>query len=105
MSREIGDRFETEVANLLNLKKTAKSGAHWDNGDLYTTIGPLKDFVIECKFKNIRWLQPNRLEIIKLQQQAIKAGHKDWLYIQKNQAGTFVVLSIDAFSELLNSLE
>ena len=45
MSRHIGDQFETEVAKLLAAKKTANSGAMFNDGDLQTDY-----FVIECKF-------------------------------------------------------
>lgn len=102
--RDKGDRFEKEVANKLNLETTAKSGGHWDDADLYAynKSHPLSLFIIECKYKEVDWLRPVKSEIKKVMKQAEKIN-KDWMYVQGNNAGDFVVMSLDALAELLDS--
>jgi hypothetical protein len=105
-TRAKGDKLERKVANLLDLETTAKSGGHWDNADLTTRDPnhPLRDFVIECKYKDIPWLRPVRSEIEKVQAQA-KKGFKDFIYIQENQAGDFVIMSLDALASLIEKIK
>lgn len=93
--REKGDFFEEKIANLLGIKRTAKSGAHWDNGDL-----ACKGLIIEAKVKDTEsWFRANKAEITKVIKQAEKHG-VDWAYIQHNKAGDFVLLSLDTFVEM-----
>lgn len=84
MSRQVGDQFEKEVAQALGAELTARSGAHWDDADIKITTGPLKDFVIECKYKSVPFLRPNKKEILKLQEQA-KKQMKEWCRIHRLQ--------------------
>lgn len=94
-----GYEFEKYVAKLLNRSFTARSGAHWDDGDIKD-----KDFIIECKYKT----QPNltfpKGEREKLQTQA-KKYIKDWIYIQRNNSGDQVVMSLDTFATLLHRFD
>lgn len=103
MSREVGDAFEKEVADLLDLQITANSGAKFDNADLYSFNGPLKNFVIELKVKSIDNFRAPKDEIEKLKKQALKFT-KDWAYIQKNNSGSYILMDLNAFAELVYDL-
>lgn len=94
MSREKGDKLETRIANLMNIWKTNNSGAKFDNADLAN-----RKIIIECKYKDIPWFRPEKKEVKKLIQQS-KKNMKDWIYIQENRAGTFVLLDLETFIEL-----
>lgn len=97
-TRDLGDKLEKDLENLLGMRRTAKSGAHWDNADLSS-----RSLLIEAKVKNTaKWLQPSRAEIIKLIKQA-KAVGKEWAYVQRNSAGDFVVLDLNFFAELIEA--
>ena len=92
--REIGDEFEEQVAYDLGIKKTNGSGAKFDNGDLCD-----KETIIECKVKGKPGFQSCSLEIKKVISQAQK-HNKEWVYIQKTDSGSYVVLDYNYFLEL-----
>lgn len=94
MSREIGDELEDKISTDLGLNKTTNSGAKFDNGDLAD-----RKLIVEAKVKSKPSFTLPRKELSKLQAQALKHG-KDWLYIQKNNAGTFVMMEYNTFLEL-----
>ena len=96
MTREAGDEFEDYISYLLNIKKTTNSGAKYDNGDLSN-----KDLIIECKVKSKDGFQPCGKEIQKVINQANK-HFKEWLYIQKTNKETYVVLSLDHYLTLIS---
>lgn len=89
-----GRKFEDKLAKDLELKKTARSGAHWDNGDLSDS-----HVIIEAKSKTSPYFKPVKSEIKKVQDQATKHG-KDWAYIQETDGGTFVVTDYQFFLEM-----
>lgn len=85
--RKKGEEVEKEVERLLPwFKRTARSGAHWDNADL---VGP--NTIIEVKYKGRSGFSSDKREIDKLRRQADKLG-VDWLYIVKDADGDFYVL-------------
>ena len=92
--REIGDKFEEQVAYDLGVKKTNASGAKFDNGDLTD-----KETIIECKVKGKPGFQACGSEVKKVIAQAQK-HNKEWLYIQQTAAGTYVVLDYNYFLQL-----
>lgn len=96
MSRDKGDRLEDKVAADLGLNKTTNSGAKWDNADLTN-----KKLIIECKVKSKDGFQGCKSEIKKLITQAAKHS-KEWVYIQQNNTGTFVVIDYNYFLELID---
>jgi hypothetical protein len=92
MSREKGNKLEKKIEKRLKdigVKRTAKSGGHWDNADLR---GP--GFIIEAKYKDIPNLRTPKKEIENVQRQAKKLG-LDWVYIQENQSGTYAVVDAE----------
>lgn len=103
MSREKGDLFEDKCCKVLGLSKTANSGAIHDDGDLYDYKGPLKDFIIEAKYKSIPNFRASKAEIEKLKVQANKF-FKDWIYIQSTDSGEYVLLSLDSFGTIIDRL-
>lgn len=95
MSRVIGDEFEEELAEALGLKKTANSGAMFDDGDLRS-----RQVILEAKVKNNnKSLGGCASELKKLKTQA-KKFCIDWIYAQKTQSGSYVVLDLEYFKEL-----
>lgn len=96
MSREKGDRLEDKVAHDLGINKTTNSGAKWDNADLTN-----RDLIIECKVKDKEGFQGCKTEIKKVMAQAVKHS-KEWVYIQQNKSGTFVVIDYNYFLELID---
>lgn len=98
-SQDKGYEFEQRAAKALGLDSTARSGAHWDDGDLKHP-----DFVIECKYKS----QPNltfpKNERTKLQEQA-KRLLKDWIYLQSNNSGDYAVMSLKTLEALLDEIQ
>lgn len=96
MSREKGDQLEARVANDLGINKTTNSGAKWDNADLTN-----RELIIECKVKDKEGFQGCKSEIKKLIAQAAKHS-KEWVYIQQNKSGTFVVIDYNYFLELID---
>ena len=97
MSREKGDQLEARVANDLGINKTTNSGAKWDNADLTN-----RELIIECKVKDKEGFQGCKPEIKKLMAQALKHS-KEWVYIQQNKSGTFVVIDYNYFLELIDN--
>lgn len=96
---EDGSIFEAHVSRLLIIDTTARSGAHWDNGDLFD-----KEWIIECKVKNtFKNFRPVAKEVKKLIAQADK-HMKEWAYVQRCQAGDFVMISLDQFAAMLSRL-
>jgi hypothetical protein len=98
MSREKGDKLEDKIAHDLGINKSTNSGAKWDNADLTN-----RNLIIECKYKDKPSLSGVGPEIKKLMEQS-KKHSKDWIYIQQNQAGTFVVLDYNTFLAMYQSL-
>jgi hypothetical protein len=94
MSREKGDILEDLVAHALGINKTTNSGAKFDNADLTN-----RQLIIECKVKSKQNFQPCGSEIKKLIAQA-KKHSKEWIYIQENLSGKFVVIDWEYFLEL-----
>jgi len=92
--RELGEDFEEEVAHDLGMQKTNMSGAKFDNGDLAN-----RETIVECKVKGKPGFQACGNEIKKVIAQAQKHS-KEWLYIQKTDTGTYVVLDYNYFLEL-----
>lgn len=95
MSREKGDKLEDLVSTSLNINKTTNSGAKWDNADLTNT-----KLIVECKVKGKENFQPCGNELKKLIAQAKKHG-KEWVYVQENLSGRFVVIDWNYFLELI----
>jgi hypothetical protein len=97
MSRAIGDEFEDLIYSVLgDINKTTNSGAKFGNGDLANS-----NIIIECKNKDLPRLRPDWKEIEKVIKQANNSG-REWAYIQRNQAGTFVIVDFNFFQELFN---
>jgi len=95
MSRKIGDELEDEIAQLLGLRKTANSGAMFNNADMGDY-----DYIVECKVKNGKKnFHVDNKELNKLKEQAQKR-FKDWLYIQKTDGGIQVLVDIELFLKL-----
>ncbi len=94
MSREIGDKLETKISELLGINKTTNSGAKYDNADLAN-----REVMIEAKVKHKPSFTIPKTELTKLMKQAKKHG-KEWLYIQENMLGTFVLLDLDTYIEM-----
>jgi hypothetical protein len=95
-SRSVGDELEKKISKVLGLKRTAMSGAYWDNADLANA-----DLMVEAKVKNTQdnFRAPKK-EISKLKAQAEKVG-KDWLYIQQVSTGeVFVLTSLDILATI-----
>lgn len=92
--REKGDKLEQKISNLLGINKTTNSGAKFDNADLAN-----RKIMIEAKVKDKPSLSIPKGELSKIIAQA-KKHSKEWLYIQENQQGTFVIVDIDTFIEM-----
>lgn len=92
--RQIGDDFEEQVAHDMGIRKTNGSGAKFDNGDLAD-----KETIIECKVKGKSGFQACGSEVKKVIAQARK-HNKEWLYIQKTDTDSYVVLGYNYFLEL-----
>lgn len=98
MSRKVGDEFEDEISQLLGIKKTANSGAMFNDGDLGN-----HDFVVECKVKNDKQnFHVNNKELEKLKSQS-KKRFNDWLYIQRTKGGDQILMDIELFLKLWNA--
>jgi|6_EtaG_2_1085325.scaffolds.fasta_scaffold10192_2 hypothetical protein len=100
MSRKLGDEFEKELAQKLNLKTTANSGAIFDDADLRPTNG--KPVLIEAKVKNTLgapFTHAVRKEVIKLKLQA-EERFIHWLYIIRCKEGDFAILDVDTLEHL-----
>lgn len=96
-NRSIGDKFEQEISNLLEIPVTVKSGGHWDNADMDSG-----KVLIECKLTNKAGFSGTVDHIKKLKIQADKAL-KEWVYIRRTPDETYVIVSLDYFSELTNN--
>lgn len=94
MSREIGDELEDKISADLGINKTTNSGAKFDNGDLTD-----KKLIVEAKVKSKSSFSIPKGELSKLKKQADKHG-KDWIYVQKNLSGTYVLMDYNTFLEL-----
>jgi hypothetical protein len=100
-SRKVGDEFETEIAKLLNCRKTLNSGAYWGDGDLCPVM-PHLPIMIEAKVKNDNPVVRSdvRKDLDKLEQQASKLG-KDWIYIVKDENNDkLVICDLNLFARL-----
>jgi hypothetical protein len=99
MSRHIGDQFETEVAKLLAAKKTANSGAMFNDGDLQTD-----HFVIECKFttKDSKTISVKQDYIDHVSKQAEMLS-KEWAVVlgSPHHSG-YALVTLDTLSYLLD---
>ena len=94
-----GYEFEERLEDLLDgLKRTAKSGGHWDNADLANEFT-----LVEAKVKSLDNFRAPKGELTKLKNQAEKHG-KDWVYIQKNDSGEYALLDLRFFITLWNLL-
>lgn len=93
--RRKGDKLEEIVSSDLGINKTNNSGAKWDNADLTN-----RELIIECKVKDKEGFQGCKSEIKKLMLQADKHS-KEWVYIQQNKSGIFVVIDYDYFLQLV----
>lgn len=95
MTREIGDKLETKLSELLGINKTTNSGAKYDNADLAN-----RDIIIEAKVKNTKTsFSVPKTELTKVIKQARK-HEKEWIYVQQNALGTFVLLDLDTYVEM-----
>lgn len=96
MSRATGDEFEDMIGNILgNINKTTNSGAKYNNGDFSN-----HDYIIEAKVKStFKKFKVVDKELDKLQNQA-NIRLKDWIYIQRTQAGDQVLMDLGTFAKL-----
>ena len=96
MSREVGDEFEQEIAQLLGLRLTTNSGAKYNNADMGDY-----DYIVECKVKNGKKnFHVDNKELDKLKDQALKR-FKDWMYIQKTAGGIQCLIDLELLLKLL----
>ena len=98
MSRDkqiIGEQFEKDCANLLDMQRTWSSGATLDNADLTDD-----HLLIECKVKNtVDGISIPKSLIEKVKEQATK-WRRDWAIASRTKAGDFIVLPVDVFAEI-----
>ena len=92
-----GQALEKRIENDLRIRRTAKSGAHWNNADLSDNR-----VTIEAKAKSVSTFRTAKGEIKKVQEQADKAG-KDWVYIQETDGQTYALMDYQFFRELWDS--
>ena len=95
-NRDKGQRFEDDLARLLGIKTTARSGAHWDDADLRGS-----GFILEAKVKATKnYFSSSRKEIDKVKHQADRLG-VDWVYaVRDGRDNDYILCSSDFFAEL-----
>lgn len=102
MSRHIGDKFEEEVAKIVEATKTVNSGAMFNDGDLQT-----KKFVLECKFtsKDNKVISIKKDYIKHVSKQADMLN-KEWAVVLGSPSHDgYVLISLDTFATLIDNYE